>query len=93
MSSCSAATTALPTSLPSIPGWAVGAVLLVLLDGLTSDLLLDLLDGVRAQGWRELAPEIKRLSGEYGLELLAMEQPSRDPERMETAFQAAVEIG
>ncbi len=43
--------------------------------------------------WRELAPEIKRLSREYGLELLAMEQPSQDPERMEQAFQAAVEIG
>ena len=43
--------------------------------------------------WRELAPEIKRLSRDYGLELLAMEQPSQDPDRMETAFQAAVEIG
>jgi sugar phosphate isomerase/epimerase len=43
--------------------------------------------------WREVAPEIKRLSSEYGLELLAMEQPSQDPETMETAFQAAVEIG
>ncbi|NLG49915.1 MAG: sugar phosphate isomerase/epimerase, partial [Chloroflexi bacterium] len=29
--------------------------------------------------WQELAPEIKRLSAEYGLELLAMEQPSKDP--------------
>ena len=35
--------------------------------------------------WRELAPTIKRLSAEYGLELLAMEQPSQDPARMETA--------
>ena len=43
--------------------------------------------------WREIAPEIKRLSREYGLELLAMEQPSQDPGRMEMAFQAAVEIG
>ena len=43
--------------------------------------------------WREVAPEIKRLSAEYGLELLAMEQPSQDPATMETAFQAAVEIG
>jgi sugar phosphate isomerase/epimerase len=45
------------------------------------------------ENWQALAPEIKRLSAEYGLELLAMEQPSRDPERMEVAFQAAVEIG
>lgn len=43
--------------------------------------------------WREIAPEVKRLAGEYGLELLAMEQPSRDPEIMERAMQAAVEIG
>ena len=43
--------------------------------------------------WQELVAEIKRLSKDYNLELLAMEQPSRDPEIMERAFQAAVEIG
>jgi sugar phosphate isomerase/epimerase len=43
--------------------------------------------------WQECAPEIRRLAGEYGLELLAMEQPSQDPQKMETAFQAAAEIG
>ena len=43
--------------------------------------------------WREGAVEIKRLAAEYALELLAMEQPSQDPARMEQAFQAAVEIG
>jgi sugar phosphate isomerase/epimerase len=43
--------------------------------------------------WQALAPEIKRLSEVYGLELLAMEQPSQDPAVMETAFHAAVEIG
>jgi sugar phosphate isomerase/epimerase len=43
--------------------------------------------------WRQLAPEIQRLAKTYELELLAMEQPSQDPERMEQAFQAAVEIG
>ena len=43
--------------------------------------------------WRELSPEIKRLSREYGLELLAMEQPSQDSATMESAFQAAVDIG
>ena len=55
------------------------------IDGMSEHLVLD--------RWQELAPEIKRLSQEYGLELLAMEQPSQDPARMETAFQAAVEIG
>ena len=43
--------------------------------------------------WQEIAPEIKRLSSEYGLELLAIEQPSRDQLKMEAAFQAAVEVG
>ena len=43
--------------------------------------------------WREIAPEIKRLAQSYNLELLAMEQPSQDPAKMEQAFQAAAEIG
>jgi len=55
------------------------------IDGMSEHLVLD--------RWRELAAEIKRLSRDYNLELLAMEQPSQDPTRMETAFQAAVEIG
>jgi len=55
------------------------------IDGMSEHLVLD--------RWQEIAPEIKRLQAEYGLELLAMEQPSRDPERMEVAFQAAAEIG
>lgn len=43
--------------------------------------------------WREIVPEVKRLAKAYGLELLAMEQPSQDPAIMDTAFQAAVEAG
>ena len=43
--------------------------------------------------WRESAPEIKRLSQAYTLELLAMEHPSRDPARIELAMQAAAELG
>jgi len=43
--------------------------------------------------WQEVANEIKELSKSYGLELLAMEQPSQDPAVMESAFQAASEIG
>ena len=43
--------------------------------------------------WRECAPEVKRLAAQYELELLAMEQPSQDPEVMENAMQAAVETG
>ncbi|MCY3707605.1 MAG: sugar phosphate isomerase/epimerase [Caldilineaceae bacterium] len=43
--------------------------------------------------WQELAPEIRRLAQTYELELLAMEQPSRDRDLMEKAMQAAVECG
>jgi sugar phosphate isomerase/epimerase len=43
--------------------------------------------------WQEIAPEIKRLAQTYDLELLAMEQPARDPAVMEQAMQAAVECG
>jgi len=43
--------------------------------------------------WRECAPEIKKLAADYELDLLAMEQPSQDPDVMERAMQAAVEIG
>ena len=43
--------------------------------------------------WRECAPRIKSLAKDYGLELLAMEQPSQDPKIMEEAMHAAVEIG
>src|ERR1700694_3907778 len=43
--------------------------------------------------WREQAWGIKSLAKTYGLALLAMEQPSQDPARMEQAMQAAVDIG
>ena len=55
------------------------------IDGMSEHLVLD--------RWQEVVPEIKRLSQEYNLELLAMEQPSQDSAKMELAFQAAVEAG
>jgi len=55
------------------------------IDGMSEHLVLD--------RWQDLAAPIGRLSAQYGLDLLAMEQPSQDPARMETAFQAAAEIG
>ncbi len=55
------------------------------IDGMSEHLVLE--------RWQEIAPAVKRLSREYGLELLAMEQPSQDFAKMEQAFQAAVEIG
>lgn len=55
------------------------------IDGMSEHLVLE--------RWRDLAPTIKQLAQSYNLELLAMEQPSRDPAKMELAMQAAVEIG
>lgn len=55
------------------------------IDAMSQHLVLD--------RWQEIAPEVKRLAKVYELELLAMEQSSRDPVLMEKAFQSAVEIG
>lgn len=55
------------------------------IDGMSEHLVLD--------RWQDIAPEIKRLAAEFNLELLGMEQPSQDVDKMEKAFQAAVEIG
>lgn len=55
------------------------------IDGMSEHLVLD--------RWQELAPAIKRWAQTYNLQLLAMEQPSQDPARMELAYQAAAEIG
>ena len=55
------------------------------IDGMSDHLALD--------RWQEIGPDIKRWSAEYGLELLAMEQPSQAAARMETAFQAASDLG
>jgi sugar phosphate isomerase/epimerase len=55
------------------------------IDGMSEHLVLE--------RWRELAPQIKQLAQAYSLELLAMEQPSQDPAKMELALQAAAEIG
>ena len=55
------------------------------IDGMSEHLVID--------RWREIAPEVKRLGKEYGLELLAMEQLNRERVKMEAAMQAAVEIG
>lgn len=68
------------TAMAGYDGIEVSAI-----DGMSEHLVID--------RWQEIAPEVKRLSAAYDLELLAMEQPSRDPAKMEAAMQAAVEIG
>lgn len=55
------------------------------IDGMSQHLVLD--------RWQEIAPTIKQLAQTYNLQLLAMEQPSRDLAKMEKAMQAAVGIG
>jgi len=55
------------------------------IDGMSEHLVLD--------RWKECVPAIRELSRKYSLPILAMEQPSQDPAKMEAAFQAAVEIG
>jgi sugar phosphate isomerase/epimerase len=62
-------------------------------DGIELSAIPGMSEHLVLERWQELVPEIQRLSKEYGLELLAMEQPRRDPECMEAAFQAAVELG
>jgi sugar phosphate isomerase/epimerase len=55
------------------------------IEGMSEHLVLD--------HWRDLAHVIKTLSQTYDLELLAIEQPSRDPHIMELGMQAAAELG
>src|SRR5687768_18313774 len=54
------------------------------IDGMSEHLVLD--------RWRELTPQIKQLSKQYELPLLAIEQPSQDAATMELAFQAAAAL-
>src|SRR5438876_990161 len=75
----------LETAFKYIAAAGYDGIELSAIDGMSQHLVLD--------RWREIAPEIQRLQGEYGLELLAMEQPSQDPAKMEIAFHAAAEIG
>ena len=55
------------------------------IDGMSEHLVLD--------RWEELVPEIRDLSDEYGLELLAMEQPVRASDIMDRACRAASALG
>jgi sugar phosphate isomerase/epimerase len=55
------------------------------IDSMSEHLILD--------RWKETAPRVKELSKQYNLPVMAMEQPSQDAAKMESAFQAAAEIG
>jgi sugar phosphate isomerase/epimerase len=62
-------------------------------DGIELSAIGGMSQHLELDNWQAVAEEIKTLSKTYGLELLAMEQPSQDPAIMEKAYQAAVEIG
>lgn len=68
------------TALCGYDGIEISAI-----DGMSQHLVLE--------QWREIAPRIRELSQKHHLPILAMEQPSQDPSKMEAAFQAAVAIG
>ena len=55
------------------------------IDGMSEHLVLE--------RWRQLVPEIRDLSEQYQLELLAIEQPSHDPGKMDRACAAAAALG
>jgi sugar phosphate isomerase/epimerase len=62
-------------------------------DGIELSAIENMSDHLVIEKWREVAPRAKDLSKQWNLPILAMEHPSQDPEKMENAFQAAVEIG
>ena len=62
-------------------------------DGIEISAIQRMSEHLVLDNWQEIAPQIKALAKTYELALLAMEQPSRDPETMEKAMQAAVESG
>jgi sugar phosphate isomerase/epimerase len=67
------------TALCGYDGIEISAI-----DGMSEHLVLD--------RWQECTPRIRELSRQFNLPVLAMEQPSQDPAKMEAAFQAAVDI-
>jgi sugar phosphate isomerase/epimerase len=62
-------------------------------DGIELSAIPNMSEHLVVERWREIVPEVKRLQQAYGLELLAIEQPSQDAARMEQAYQAAAELG
>jgi sugar phosphate isomerase/epimerase len=62
-------------------------------DGIELSAIEGMSDHLVLERRSELVPVIRALSREHNLPVLAIEQPSQDPCRMEWAFQAAAEIG
>ena len=62
-------------------------------DGIEISAIGSMSEHLVIERWRECVPRIRELAAAWGLELLAMEQPSQDPDVMDKAMQAAVEAG
>ena len=73
------------TAFKSISMAGYDGIELSAIDGMSEHLVLS--------RWEELVPEIRDLSDKYALELLAMEQPLRDPDVMDRACRAASALG
>ena len=62
-------------------------------DGIELGAIPIMADHLDLSRWREVAPTIRQLAQDYGIEVLAMEQSRQDLDLMELAYQAAAEIG
>src|SRR5690606_23977756 len=62
-------------------------------DGIELSAIDNISEHLALSRWQELAAQSKQLAADYERELLAMEQPSQDVEKMTLALQAASEIG
>ena len=62
-------------------------------DGIELGAIPSMADHLDLNRWRELAPMIRKLAQDYGIEVLAMEQSRQDLDLIELACQAAAEIG
>jgi sugar phosphate isomerase/epimerase len=62
-------------------------------DGIELSAIPKMSEHLVLERWQELVGPVREMSERYGLELLAIEQPSQDPEIMEQAFQAAQALG
>lgn len=62
-------------------------------DGIELSAIENMSEHLVLDHWQELVPQIKALSVTYGLQLLAIEQPSQETSRMEKAMQAAAALG
>lgn len=75
----------LETAFRSSAMCGYGGIELSAIDGMSEHLVLD--------RWQDIVPRIRALAEQHNLELLAIEQPSLDTDKMEAAFRAAAELG